>query len=305
MPTILVVDDSEVDRRLVGGLLEKQGTCGVVYANDGRAALQHFEGTAPDLVLTDLQMPEMNGLELMTAIKGDFPLTPVVLMTAQGSEEIASEALRRGAASYVPKKKLAEDLVDTVERVLAAARDDRTNSRLMHHITDCSVQFVIGNDLGLIRSLVSYLQQLLRCMPLGDETERLRVGIALEEALKNAYYHGSLEVTTGAGWPRRKAIEQIARDRLAEEPYRDRKIYVTAKVSRELAEFTIRDEGPGFDASQLPETAGFNNLDKPAGRGIILMRTIMDEVRYTPDGNEVTLIKRPPAVADEIFADDD
>jgi CheY-like chemotaxis protein/anti-sigma regulatory factor (Ser/Thr protein kinase) len=305
MPTILVVDDSEVDRRLVGGLLEKQGTCGVIYANDGRAALRHFEGTAPDLVLTDLQMPEMNGLELMTAIKGDFPLTPVVLMTAQGSEEIASEALRRGAASYVPKKKLAEDLVDTVERVLAAARDDKTTSRLMHHITDCSVQFVIGNDLALIRSLVSYLQQLLRCMPLGDETERLRVGIALEEALKNAYYHGSLEVTTGAGWPRRKAIEQIARDRLVEEPYRDRKIYVTAKVSRDLAEFTIRDEGPGFNASQLSETADVSNQDKPAGRGIVLMRTVMDEVRYTADGNEVTLIKRPPVVADEIFADDD
>jgi CheY-like chemotaxis protein/anti-sigma regulatory factor (Ser/Thr protein kinase) len=305
MPTILVVDDSEVDRRLAGGLLEKQGTCGVVYANDGRAALRHFEGTVPDLVLTDLQMPEMNGLELMTAIKGDFPLTPVVLMTAQGSEEIASEALRRGAASYVPKKKLAEDLVDTVERVLAAARDDRTNSRLMHHLTDCSVQFVIGNDLALIRSLVSHLQQLLRCMPLGDETERLRVGIALEEALKNAYFHGSLEVATGAGWPRRKAIEQIARDRLVEEPYRDRKIYVTAKVSRDLAEFTIRDEGPGFNASQLPESADFVNQDKPAGRGIILMRTIMDEVRYTPDGNEVTLIKRPPAIVDEIFADDD
>lgn len=302
MPTVLVVDDSEVDRRLVGGLLERQGRCGVVYANDGKQALERFATAIPDLVLTDLQMPEMDGLELVTAIKGDFPLTPVVLMTAQGSEDIASEALRRGAASYVPKKKLAEDLIETVERVLAAAREDRTHSRLMHYLADCEARFKIGNDLNLIRVMVSYLQQLLRCIPLGDETERVRVGIALDEALKNAYYHGSLEVGTGSGWPQRKATEQIAYERLTEEPYCNRKIFVEAKVSRTEAKFTIRDEGPGFDASQLPDPAAPANLEKGGGRGIVLMRTIMDEVRYNADGNEVTLIKRPPAV-DESPAD--
>jgi CheY-like chemotaxis protein/anti-sigma regulatory factor (Ser/Thr protein kinase) len=294
-----------VDRRLVGGLLERQGGCTVVYACDGRAALKQFETAVPDLVLTDLQMPEMDGLELVAAIKGDYPLTPVVLMTAQGSEEIASEALRRGAASYVPKKKLAEDLIETVERVLAAAREDLTHSRLMHHLSECDAQFVVGNDLTLIRALVSYLQQLLRSMPLGDETERLRAGIAIEEALKNAYYHGSLEVKTGAGWPQRKAIEQIARERLSEEPYCRRKIYIRAKVTRAQAEFSIRDEGPGFDASQLPDASDPESHGKASGRGIILMRTIMDEVRFSPDGNEVTLIKRPPAVVDDMPAADD
>jgi CheY-like chemotaxis protein/anti-sigma regulatory factor (Ser/Thr protein kinase) len=293
-----------VDRRLVGGLLERQGGCTVVYACDGRAALKQFETAIPDLVLTDLQMPEMDGLELVAAIKGDYPLTPVVLMTAQGSEEIAAEALRRGAASYVPKKKLAEDMIETVERVLAAAREDRTHSRLMHHLTECDARFVVGNDLTLIRALVSYLQQLLRCMPLGDETERLRVGIAIEEALKNAYYHGSLEVKTGIGWPQRKAIEQIARERLSEEPYSRRKIYIRADIRRTQAEFSIRDEGPGFDASQLPDANDPASHGQAAGRGIILMRTIMDEVHFSPDGNEVTLVKRPPPVIDELLADD-
>lgn len=305
MPTVLVVDDSEVDRRLVGGLLEKQGGCQVVYAPDGIAALRHFETAIPDLVLTDLQMPEMDGLQLVASIKGDFPLIPVILMTAQGSEEIASEALRRGAASYVPKKKLAEDLIDTVERVLTAAREDRAHSRLMHHLSDCDARFVVGNDLTVIRSLVSFLQQLLRCMPLGDETERLRVGIAVEEALKNAYFHGSLEVGTGAGWPLRKAVDQIARERLHEEPYRNRKIHVQAKVSRSEALFVVRDEGPGFDASQLPDLAALESHGKSSGRGIILMKTIMDEVRFNADGNEVTLVKRPPAVDEDVPEGDD
>src|SRR5207245_8800283 len=135
---------------------------------------------------------------------------------------------------------------------------------------------VVGNNLHLIRALVSYLQQLLRCMPLGDETERLRVGIAVEEALKNAYYHGSLEVGTGAGWPQRKAIEQIARERLVEEPYRNRQIHVRAKVSRSEAVFVVRDEGPGFDAAQLPDPSNPELHGKPSGRGVILLRTIMD-----------------------------
>jgi len=294
VPTVLVVDDSELDRRLVGGLLERQEKWDVIYAHDGREALQSFASSIPDLVLTDLQMPEMDGLELVAAIKSDYPLTPVVLMTAQGSEEIASEALRRGAASYVPKRKLAEDLIETVERVLAAAREDRVHSRLMHHLTDCNARFVIGSDLHLIRVLAGYLQQLLRCMPLGDETERLRVGIAVEEALKNAYYHGSLEVSTGTGWPNRKAMHELVEARQAEEPYRNRKIFVEASVSRAEARFTIRDEGPGFDVATLPAATENINLAPTSGRGLSLMRSIMNEVQFNSAGNEVTLVKRPP-----------
>ncbi|MSR58474.1 MAG: response regulator [Planctomycetaceae bacterium] len=303
MPTILVVDDSEVDRRLVGGLLQKHGGYTLDFAVDGNAALAVFERGAPDLVLTDLQMPEMDGLKLVAAIKADFPLTPVILMTSQGSEEIAAEALRRGAASYVPKRKLADDLLETVERVLAAAREDRTHSRLMHHLTQSESQFDLGNDLTLIRSLVSYLQQQLRCLPLGDETERLRVGIALEEALKNAYYHGSLEVGNGAGWPQKKAIEQIVSERLNAEPYRNRRIHVSAQVSRHEAVFVVRDAGPGFDHSKLPDPADAARLNQTSGRGIVLMRTIMDEVRYNAAGNEVTLVKRAPVTDEDPIED--
>jgi CheY-like chemotaxis protein/anti-sigma regulatory factor (Ser/Thr protein kinase) len=304
VPTVLVVDDSEIDRRLAGGLLAKQGGRDIVYASDGKSALAQFEAGAPDLVVTDLQMPEMNGLELVTAIKVDYPFTPVILMTAQGSEDIAAEALRRGAASYVPKKKLNEDLVDTVDRVLAAAREDRTHSHLMHHLAECEAAFELAPDLHLIRSLVAYLQQNLRCLPLGDEAERLRVGIALEEALKNAYYHGTLEVSTGAGWPQRKAIEEITRQRLLEEPYCRRRIYVRSHISRTEATFVIRDEGPGFDTSQLPDAADLSAHDSAIGRGIVLMQSIMDEVRFNADGNELTLVKRPPRL-DEVFAEED
>jgi len=299
---VLIVDDFEMDRHLLGGLLRNRGGWEIAFAVDGNDALKQFEAGPPDVVLTDLQMPQMDGLALVTAIKKDFPTTPVILITGAGSEEIAAEALRRGAASYVPKKNLAEDLIDTLERVFAGAREDRderTHWRLMHHLTADDAEFDLAPDLELIRSLVAYLQHNLRCLPLGDEAERLRVCIAVDEALKNAYYHGSLEVETGIGWPERRAIDQIAGERLCIQPYCDRRIHVRARISRSEAVFVISDDGPGFDHAKFSGSTSLDGSGQSAGRGIVLMRTIMDEVRYNDKGNEVTLVKHPVAAAAE------
>src|SRR4029077_2239382 len=94
----------------------------VAYACNGKEAVEQFEQQMPDLVVTDLQMPEMNGLELVELVRELHPGVPVVLMTGFGSEDIAREAIEKGAASYVPKHDLAAELVETVGRLLATAR---------------------------------------------------------------------------------------------------------------------------------------------------------------------------------------
>lgn len=291
MPTILIVDDSPFDRRLAGGLLEKQLNCTVRYAADGAEAIRRLDQGMPDLVLTDLQMPQMNGLELVQAVKTGYPLVPIILMTAHGSEEIAAQALRAGAASYVPKRRLAEDLLPLVQRVLLASLEDRDHRQLMHHLEASEMTFVLGNDLTLIESLVDHLQHVLRCLPLDDEIERLRVVLALEEALLNAYYHGNLEVGAALGQADRQAYEELAQQRQGEPPFRDRRIRVTARISRSEAVFVVRDDGPGFDVSQFL-ASGLLDADRATGRGVVLMRTFMDEVTYNDQGNEVTLVKR-------------
>jgi CheY-like chemotaxis protein/anti-sigma regulatory factor (Ser/Thr protein kinase) len=294
MHTVLVVDDSAVDRRLAGGLLEREFGCAVCYAEDGRAALRVMAERVPDLVLTDLQMPDLNGLELVAAVKADYPHVPVILMTARGSEEIAANALRAGAVSYVPKRRLADDLMATVSRVLGDAVDERVYSRLMHTLESSEAVFALRNDPVLIRGLVRHLQEVLRCLPLGDETERLRVGVAVEEALENACYHGNLEVGSVSGPAARNGLEERIRTRIMEMPYAARRIQVRAKVDRNEAVFVIRDEGPGFDVARYM-SAGITDGDAGAGRGIVLMRSVLDEVRYNASGNEVTLVKRRQA----------
>src|SRR5437773_8586053 len=110
MPTVLVVDDAAVDRKLVGGLLAKGSGFEVQFAASGEEALERLPAIAPALVITDLVMPGMSGLELVARLVGSHPEIPVILMTGKGSEEVAVKALKAGAASYVPKGALHQHL---------------------------------------------------------------------------------------------------------------------------------------------------------------------------------------------------
>ena len=95
MPVVLVVDDSEVDRRLVGGLLPKELDWLVEFAENGEQALEKMAESVPDVVITDMMMPVMDGMELVTNIHVDFPNVPVILITGHGNEALAVEALNR------------------------------------------------------------------------------------------------------------------------------------------------------------------------------------------------------------------
>ena len=297
MPKVLVVDDSKVDRRLVCEFLRKESQWTVEDAANGVEALARMKDSAPDLVLTDLNMPEMDGLELVNALREHHPGVPVILVTAYGSETLATEALRRGASSYVPKSQLTDKLLDTMEEVLALARADRTYERLIGCLTRTEFTFRLENDPALIDPLVDLVQQMVAGMDLADFTGRLRIGVALKEALLNALFHGSLEITPDEMQQvQHKLLSDeelsLVEQRRNESPHRDRKIYVDVRISKEEARFAVRDEGPGFDVSGVPDPEAPGALEAEKGRGLSLMRTFMDEVTFNEPGNEVTMVKR-------------
>ena len=99
---ILVVDDEETIRMALGELLRSEGHA-VREATEGGEALAALEGAPADLVLADLRMPGMDGMRLLEAVRSGFPDTLVVLITAQGDERTAVQALKLGAYDYVPK----------------------------------------------------------------------------------------------------------------------------------------------------------------------------------------------------------
>jgi CheY-like chemotaxis protein len=298
---VLVVDDSAVDRRLVAGLLRNAGNWQIRLAESAEQALGQLAVSPVDLVLTDLRMPGMDGLALLKAIRLQYANLPVVLMTAEGSEELAVEALRHGAASYVPKPQLAAMLVEVLEDVLGLVRADRAHGELVQCMVRNEFTFTLPCEPTLLGPLVDLVQQMLAAARLCDATGRMRVAMALEQALLNALFRGNLELRPEA---LARGDASLVEDRRSQPPYCDRKLHVDVSITPEAARFVVRDEGPGFDTSTLANHKS-ETLEREAGRGIVLMQSFMDEVRYNQQGNEVTLVKRreaqpqqaPPAIA--------
>ncbi|HWA97967.1 MAG TPA: response regulator [Pirellulales bacterium] len=297
MDTVLIVDDSAVDRLLAGRLLEKSADLKVLFAADGSDALSMIAAERPSIVVTDLQMPIINGLQLVETIRDRFPLVPVILMTAHGSEDVAVQALLSGAASYVPKGELARYLLDTVQGVLNVARSNQQHRRLMESLDQRRLGFVLDNDTALISPLVDHVQQMLVNMNVVDDAARVQIGVALEEALLNAVYHGNLELTADdIEQSRSSLLEPGARDpvaeRLKQAPFRDRKLYFEVAVTRDDVQFVIRDSGRGFNPSDAPDPGDPATLHSERGRGLVLIRTLMDAVERDSGGNEVRMRKR-------------
>ncbi len=297
MTKLLVVEDSAIDRRLVGELIKRRLQCTIEYAASGEEAMARMSSVAPDLVLTDLTMPGMNGLELVKSLREHYPGVPVILMTAYGSEALATTALEQGAASYVPKSLLPDKLADTVQEVIDLARADRSHARLIKCLAETRFVFTLENDPALINPLVDLIQQMVHGIELADFTARLQIGVAMKQALLNAMLHGNLEI----GQEQMQKVEgqllqeneaSLMEQRAAEAPYRDRRIYVDIDLTKERSKFVIRDQGPGFDTSSLPDASQPGGLEVDRHRGLSLIRSFMDEVAFNETGNEITMIKR-------------
>lgn len=292
MSQILVVDDSAIERRVLGGLLGANPDWTVDFAGDGGEALERCRLREPDLVLTDFNMPNMDGLQLLMKLKQHYAHVPVIIATAEGSEELAVTALQQGAASYVPKTLMARDLNRVVDTVLSASKDRRRTDAVQTSLIGQKLLFSFPTDRRLIGPAVNNLQDFGVRFGIFNDRERTRVGVALEEAFLNAIIHGNLEVSSKLRDADDGSYEKLIAVRMGQSPYRDRRVKVLAKFSQTEARFVIRDEGNGFDVSKLPDPTDPENMARAHGRGVLLIRTFMDDVRYNSKGNQVTLIKR-------------
>ena len=121
--TVLVVEDSDITRRLLVGMVGKMGYR-VVEAVNGRDGLEKFNASAPDLVMTDLDMPVMNGIELIRALRQQGVRLPLVVMTTRETPESKAEALAVGADAYLLKSTNSHDaLSSTFSRLLTGAAE--------------------------------------------------------------------------------------------------------------------------------------------------------------------------------------
>ena len=294
MPKILIVDDTAVDRRLAGGLLSQDPSLEIAYAESVPDAMDQISGNPPDIVVTDLQMPEFDGLDLVNRINETRTDIPVVLITAHGSENIAAQALASGAASYVPKSELSHSLFETVMYVLSLSDSESSNQRLMSCIRNSEMEFELDNDLSLIEPLVDMTQDILGCLDLFDQRSKVQLCVALENGLTNAMCRGNLEMSREQ-WP--VLSKTIVESRASQDPFCQRKVHFRVKANAEKVEFCIRDEGQGFDTATLPDTSDPDSFRDGIGRGLVLIQAFMDEVSFNDSGRELTMLKYPALAA--------
>lgn len=291
MPVILVVDDSKVDRFLISELLKAESLDWLVQfaesAEEAVAKLSDDTSLAVDLVVTDMLMPGMNGLQLVELVQKCSNPPPIILISGQGSETLAVEAIEKGAVSYVPKDQLAERLAATMKQVLMAHRSERPLASLLDTIEDVTYRFRLPNDPLLIPSVVSLLQQMAESMQLLDTETKTGFGIAVDEALQNAIYHGNLELDDTQLSECRVQLRNgdcpdSIRERAQVAPYNTRFVRVEAVLSLEKVSVTIRDDGKGFESSSATNARG---------RGLTLIKSHVDEMTFNDEGNEIRLVK--------------
>jgi DNA-binding NarL/FixJ family response regulator len=138
-PRVLLVDDHGLMRAGLRFVLEARGDLEVVgEASDGEEAVASCRGLRPDVVLMDITMPKMDGIEATRAIKAEMPLTAVLVLTSHVAEDVLMEAVRAGAAGYVLKGSRHEDVVGAVRAVLSGETplDQGLAMRLLRRVAE-------------------------------------------------------------------------------------------------------------------------------------------------------------------------
>jgi CheY-like chemotaxis protein len=292
MTRIQVAEDSPTQAVEIEFLLEEAGY-EVSMAANGVQALETVRESPPDIVLTDLHMPEMNGLQLIQAVRKEFPGIPVIMMTADGTEEIAAKALNAGASSYIPKRMLERDLLPTLSDMLDMLRSRKNRDRVTSTVVSSDITYQLPNDHELANALIGRLEEQLSELNVADQTGVFRIALGVKEALMNAIDHGNLELNSelregdsGDGY------RKLGSERMQMEPYASRRVTVRATFTNDEIRYVISDEGSGFDPSTLPDPRDPENLLRAHGRGLMLIQTFMDSVWHSKNGTEITMIKR-------------
>jgi DNA-binding NarL/FixJ family response regulator len=136
---ILAVDDHPIVRQGIAGLVAVHSDMSLVgEASNGREAIHQFRANHPDVTLMDLQMPEMNGLDAIIAIRGEFPEARIIVLTTYAGDAQVLRALKAGARAYLLKNLLHKELLETIRAVHAGKKtvSPEVSFQLAEHATD-------------------------------------------------------------------------------------------------------------------------------------------------------------------------
>ena len=291
---LLLVDDEQLVRDELGGILRDEGY-DVITGSDGEEGLALFRSEHPDMVITDIRMPKVDGLSVAMTIKEEAPHVPITVVTGHGTEAMAIEALRAGVTDFLKKPVRLEDLSGALSRMEASRQIATPHGQgempQSVEMVERVWKYRLRNEMEIIPEFVDgLLGQVTKGM---DDQSVMELNIALRELILNAMEHGNLALTFEA---KSQALEEGTLQRLLQErtelpEYAGRQVTITASRMRRVVFVQIADMGSGFDWHDLADPQDPTNLLSSHGRGVLLARMSVDALSFNEKGNQVTVTK--------------
>lgn len=291
--TIVVIDDEEQIRFVLEKKLTKAGYK-VIALEDAEDFIELSKRGKEniDLVISDIKLKRMDGIELLRYIDSLEHPYPVLLITGHGNLEDAIQALRYGACDFIKKPFDLNEITSSINRILRGKREAQLTENLGQYIINEKRVFEIPVDPGMCSVIAHILTRDLTAAGLCNRSTAGNISLALVEAIDNAMIHGNLEISSDVIEEKGiKGFNSEIEKRKSNKTLGNRKVSISYELDNKFVEYVIEDEGPGFDYSSLPDPRDPENFYKNSGRGLLIIRTLMDEVDWNETGNVIRLRK--------------
>jgi CheY-like chemotaxis protein/anti-sigma regulatory factor (Ser/Thr protein kinase) len=260
---ILVVDDEKDVRDTLSEMIESLGY-GVVVAENGVKALDRVRTERIDLVITDLSMPEMSGLDLIVEAKRISPNIPIAVISAYGNVENTTYALTRGAFSFIAKPFKMSQIKDMIRKGKQLRELSLGTYALMDWVhSETDMTFPSQED--LFPSAILFVLKECQWRGIEDDARLENIAICMEELLSNALIHGNRK-------------------------NKDKQIAMRMSFDADRFVLAVKDEGDGFDATTYLEKIRNNQAAIPEKRGLFIADLLVDELGFNDKGNKVTAV---------------
>ncbi|WCL48779.1 ATP-binding response regulator [Leptospira sp. GIMC2001] len=287
---ILFVDDEPSIRELF------QITLGSEYelelAEDGIQALSLAKNSKFDLIITDISLPKMSGVEFIRRLRADSIFTPFIIITGDSNIELAIDTFRMGAVDFFLKPFRIESLRIVLERFKSLHLEPKDVFRAgdLVHESDTSV-YVLAPKIRKINYFVNIITDRMRSLSNIQEDDILALKVTLYELISNAIEHG----TAGIDYNQKKKFLEDSGDyfNLVEKKCdeTDKKITINTSYNYNKIQVEIIDEGNGFNPSSIPDPLKNPTANLYSGRGIFLTKLNVDEIEYNDIGNSVRIVR--------------
>ncbi len=291
--TVLIVDDEEIIRITLQKKLSRSGY-NVISFEKAEDVLIYLKNstTKPDMIIADIKLRKMDGIELLRRINSSEEPIPVLIISGHGNVEDAIKALRYGASDYIRKPFDINALTSSVRSILKMKQEKNLSETIGQFKEYEKAVFVIPNDKDIINTISFNLTKDLVSAGLFNATTAENIALSLKEAITNAMFHGNLGIDSSLrNEGGMKEFNEEIEKRLKEDKYRDRKVKITYELTPEFVSYKIEDEGDGFNFKNLPDPRDPENFFKNSGRGLLIVQIHMDEVSWKNNGNTIKMKK--------------